>query len=313
MHPSRRRFLHHLTSASGLALASSHVPGAVGHVLGRGADAAGPTAQANPFRGASAGAEREIEGVTVCWCPAGRFLMGSPAAEPGRRPDEAQVEVILGSGFWTARHEVTQGQWRRVIGEFPDQLPSARFGEGDEVPAYWITFDEAEAFCAELSRRGHRSGSLPRDWEFRLPTEAQWEYACRAGTGTATAFGDSMGRHQANFAGETEDRAVRALGSASRVGRYPANRWGLHDMHGNVWEWCRDYYHAQLPGGTDPDLREQKGVRNRDGTYSRVRRGGAWIEPGWACRSACRLRYESHRRSDHIGFRVVAVERPAGR
>jgi formylglycine-generating enzyme required for sulfatase activity len=94
------------------------------------------------------------------------------------------------------------------------------------------------------------------------------------------------------------------------VGSYPANPWGIHDMHGNVWEWCRDWYHAQLPGGTDPDMSGVKGVPNRDGTYSRVRRGGAWIEPEWACRSACRLRYEPHRRSDHIGFRVFVVERP---
>ena len=80
-------------------------------------------------------------------------------------------------------------------------------------------------------------------------------------------------------------------------------------MHGNVWEWCRDYYHAQLHGGTDPDLYDVQGVTNRDGTYSRVRRGGAWIESRWECRSAKRLRYEPHRRSDHIGFRVVVVER----
>lgn len=80
-------------------------------------------------------------------------------------------------------------------------------------------------------------------------------------------------------------------------------------MHGNVWEYCRDWYHGRLPGGADPDLSTQKGEMNRDGTYSRVRRGGAWVEPGWACRSAMRLRYEPERRSDHIGFRVVAVRR----
>ena len=94
---------------------------------------------------------------------------------------------------------------------------------------------------------------------------------------------------------------------ASKVGSYPANAWGLHDMHGNVWEWCRDWYHSTLPGGVDPDLSAVKGTINRDGTYSRVRRSGAWIEDGWACRSAIRLRYEPERRSDHIGFRVVAV------
>jgi formylglycine-generating enzyme required for sulfatase activity len=97
------------------------------------------------------------------------------------------------------------------------------------------------------------------------------------------------------------------------VASFKPNPWGLFDMHGNVWEWCRDWYHARLPGGVDPDLYEVPGERNGDGTYSRVRRGGAWIEEGWACRSACRLRYEPPRRSDHIGFRVVAVEVGAAR
>jgi formylglycine-generating enzyme required for sulfatase activity len=219
------------------------------------------------------------------------------------------VEVTLTKGFWTAKHEVTQGQWRRVIGAFPDRLPSAEFGEGDEFPAYWINFEEAETFSSELTRRLQRSGALPAGWEFTLPTEAQWEYACRAGTVTSTSFGDTLGVHQASFGGDYEDRSARPRGGARKVGSYPANPWGIHDMHGNVWEWCRDYYHARLPGGTDPDLYASKGAPNRDGTYSRVRRGGAWIEPGWACRSACRLRYEPHRRSDHIGFRIVAIER----
>jgi formylglycine-generating enzyme required for sulfatase activity len=261
------------------------------------------------FRGGKAGEQRDVEGITMCWCPPGRFKMGSPAAERGHRPDEAQVEVTLTRGFWTAKHEATQGQWKRVIGKFPDALPSDRFGAGDDFPAYWIGFDDAEAFCAELTRRGHRSGALPAAWEFRLPTEAQWEYACRAGTITASSFGDTLGLYQANFGGNSEERAPGAGGRARQVGSYPANPWGIHDMHGNVWEWCRDYYHTQLPGGRDPDLRDVIGMTNRDGTHSRVRRGGAWIEPGWACRSACRLKYEPHRRSDHIGFRVIVVER----
>ncbi|MBA3295889.1 MAG: formylglycine-generating enzyme family protein [Acidobacteria bacterium] len=147
--------------------------------------------------------------------------------------------------------------------------------------------------------RAHASRALPEDWEFRLPAEAQWEYACRAGTVTATSFGDRLERHQANFG--------NSLQRASRVGSYPANPWGICDMHGNIFEWCRDWYHALLPGGTDPDLRNVKGTANRDGTHSRVRRGGAWTDEGWACRSALRLRYEPARRSDHIGFRVVVV------
>ena len=296
MQSSRRQFLKDLaTSASAVALQ--------GHL------AASDTTQDSSFRGSKAGEERVVDGITLCWCPPGRFMMGSPTAERGHRPDEAQVNVTLTRGFWAAKHEVTQGQWTRIIGAFPDRLPSAEFGEGDDVPVYWVSFDEAESFCAALTRNVHGSGALPARWEFRLPTEAQWEYACRAGTVTATSFGDRLAPNQANFAGETVDRSARARGGARKTGSYPANSWGLHDMHGNVWEWCRDYYHSQLPGGTDPDLVESKGVPNRDGTYSRVRRGGAWIEEEWACRSACRLRYESHRRSDHIGFRIVAVER----
>ena len=302
---SRRRFL---TDATGAAVGMA-VSRFIAQKTDSGSSAVSASGQERSFRGVKPGEEQEVERTRLCWCPPGRFVMGSPPAERGRRPDEAQVEVTLSRGFWTGKSEVTQGQWKRVMAKFPDRLPSTEFGEGDNVPVYWINFDEAEAYCAELTRRAHQSGALPAEWDFRVPTEAQWEYACRAGTVTATSFGDSMGPHQANFAGESEDRAVRARGRSRNVGSYPASPWGIHDMHGNVWEWCRDYYHAQLPGGSDPDLYDLKGAPNRDGTYSRVRRGGAWIEPGWACRSACRLRYEPQRRSDHIGFRVVVVER----
>jgi formylglycine-generating enzyme required for sulfatase activity len=307
--PNRRRFLADAAgAAAGLAITplTTQVAGNDGGPL----PGAG---QGGSFRGNRAGEERDVERTTLCWCPAGRFVMGSPPAERGRRGDEAQVEVTLSRGFWTAKTEVTQGQWTSVMGRFPDRLPSPEFGEGDDFPAYWINFDEAEAYCAELSRRAHRSGALGADWDFSLPTEAQWEYACRAGTTGATSFGDTMTRQQANFAIDSPDRAVRARGSARRAGSYPANAWGIHDMHGNVWEWCRDYYHSQLPGGTDPDLSRLRGMRNGDGTYSRVRRGGAWIEPESFCRSACRLRYEPHRRSDHIGFRAFVVERATSR
>lgn len=261
------------------------------------------------FQGTAAGEQRNVAGIAMCWCPAGQFLMGSPAGERGRRADEEQVEVSLTRGFWIGRHEVTQGEWRRVLGAFPDRQPSAAFGLGDDYPAYWISFIEAERFCAALSKEAHRTNALPFDWEFRVPTEAQWEYACRAGTSTATAFGDEVRVDQINFGRELPGTSIGATSRGSEiVGSYPANPWGIHEMHGNVWEWCRDWYHAQLPGGRDPDLHDIPGVRNGDGSYSRIRRGGAWIEPDWACRSACRLRYEPGRSSDHIGFRVVAVQ-----
>ena len=304
----RREFLRTAAAAAAAALtlgcARAHAPS-------RGAgttDGAPASGRQRAFRGSRAGDTRVAEGIALQWCPAGRFVMGSPPTEAGRRPDEAQVDVRLTRGFWTAKHEVTQGEWKRIAGPFPDRLPTPEFGEGDDVPLYWVNFHEAERFCAVLTERARRSGVLPDGWTFSLPTEAQWEYACRAGTVTAMSYGDLPDHAKANF-GEERDRRTPPTGRSRAVGSYAANAWGIHDMHGNVWEWCRDYYHPRLPGGTDPDLYDVQGAMNRDGTYSRVRRGGAWIEPPWACRSACRLRYESPRRSDHIGMRVVAVER----
>jgi len=254
--------------------------------------------------GARPGQVRTVAGIALCWCPPGRFRMGSPAEEPDHRADEEQVEVTLSRGFWMGRFEVTQGEWQRVLGAFPQ--PQNK-GAGPRFPVYWVSFLEAEEFCGKLNAPGRGRREIPNGWAFRLPTEAEWEYACRAGTATATAFGDSLSTKQANFQSQPYNGAPEgpALRRASEVGSYPANAWGLHDMHGNVWEYCRDWYHARLPGGTDPDLYAVKGQQNRDGTYSRVRRGGAWVEQGWTCRSATRLRYEPERRSDHIGFRVV--------
>jgi len=288
---SRRAFLNQVSAASG---------GFALSVL----------SQTQTFEGSRAGDIRQIEGIDLCWCPPGSFMMGSPPEETGHRADEVQVRVTLTRGFWTAKYEATQGQWRRIVGAFPNEAPSATFGEGDDVPVYWINFEEAEGFCSALTERARRgSSALPSTWEFRLPTEAQWEYACRAGTVTATAFGNRLGRRQANFGGAPLDGGddSPAERRAAKVGNYPANAWGICDMHGNVFEWCRDWYHERLPGGSDPDLYTIRGLPNRDGTYSRVRRGGAWNDDGVICRSAFRLRYEPPRRSDHIGFRVVAV------
>jgi sulfatase modifying factor 1 len=251
------------------------------------------------FTGSKAGDQREVAGIKLCWCPAGRFRMGSPPSEPERRPGEDQVEVTLTNGFWAGKYEVTQGQWKRVVGAFPGELTA---GEGEDFPVYNVNFAEAEAFCRKLTEQTHAAGTLPESWEFRLPTEAQWEYACRAGTKTATAFGDSLSSRQANFKGQPYNGAEvgPSLNRAAKVGGYPANAWGLHDMHGNVFEWCRDWSHPKLPGGTDPDLYNSK-------AQSRVRRGGCWADEGWPCRSAFRTQFEPERRSDHIGFRIVAI------
>src|SRR4051812_25348256 len=272
--------------------------------------AAGAAAAPDGFDGTKAGEERTIAGVTLCWCPPGTFTMGSPPDEPERRPGEDQVRVTLSRGFWAGKYEVTQGEWKRVVGKLPGE-PTAELPEGDDYPVGNVNFAEAEDFCRKLTELGRKSGDLPKEWEFRLPTEAQWEYACRAGTTTATAFGDKLSNKQANFKGKPYNGGEEgpAPGRAAKIGSYPANAWGLHDMHGNTYEWCRDWYHAKLPGGVDPDLYTAKSTAlpNRDGSVSRVRRGGCWADEGWPCRSAFRLRFEPERRYDHIGFRVALV------
>jgi formylglycine-generating enzyme len=267
--------------------------------------------QSASFRGRKAGDARTVDAIDFCWCPPGRFVMGSPQSEPERRPGEDQVEVTLTRGFWMAKYETTQGVWKRVAGELPGPL-TKELPAGDDLPVGNVNFAQTEGFCRRLTERGRKSGELPTDWEVRLPTEAQWEYACRAGTTTATSFGDALSSTQANFKGKPYNGGEPgpSLNRAAPVGSYPANPWGLHDMHGNTFEWCRDWYHARLPGGTDPDLYAARDTaqRSEHGNISRVRRGGAWSDDGWPCRSAFRVRFEPERGYDHIGFRFVLVE-----
>ena len=238
--------------------------------------------------------------------------MGSPRSEPERRPDEDQVEVKLTKGFWMAKCEATQGDWKRAMEKLPGKL-TGELPEGDDYPVGNVNFAEIEAYLVKLNQLAHESGELPTTWEFRLPTEAQWEYACRAGTTTATSFGDSLSSSQANFKGKPYHGGAPgpSLGKATKVGSYPANAWGLHDMHGNIYEWCRDWYHRRHPGGVDPDLYDAKATatKSENGDISRARRGGCWSDEGWPLRSAFRLRFEPERHYDHIGFRLVIVEK----
>ena len=261
------------------------------------------------FYGSYAGETRIFDEIEMSWCPDGFFKMGSPPTEPDRRDDENQVQVTFGHGFWIAKREVTQGLWKKLMGKLPGPLTA---GSGDDFPVYNVNYAEAEAFCRAQTRAAHAAGDFPTSWEYRLPTEAQWEYACRAGSRTATAFGDKLSSLQANFKGDFPYNGAEkgpTVGHTQVVGSYKPNAWGIYDMHGNVFEWCRDWYHASLPGGENPDLYSAKATAtaNGDGTFSRVRRGGCWADEGWACRSAFRLKHEPERRADHIGFRPVAV------
>ncbi len=205
---------------------------------------------------------------------------------------------------------MTQGQWKRVVGDVPGRADRRR--QGDDFPVYTINFAEAEGFCRKLTEMARASGELPADWEFRLPTEAQWEYACRAGTTTATSFGDRLSSKQANFQGKPYNggEAGPSLKRAAPVGSYPANAWGLHDMHGNDVRVVPGLVPLQAAGRRRSRFvcGESTATRSEHGDVSRVRRGGCWADEGWPCRSAFRLRFEPERRHDHIGFRVALVQ-----
>lgn len=231
----------------------------------------------------------------------GRFSMGSPESEVAREHDEGPLtEVVLSRRFWLARHEVTQREWESLMGNNP-----SRFRQSPDLPVEEVSWEEASAYCRRLTQREREAGRLPTGYEYRLPTEAEWEYACRAGTTTATAFGDHLDSTQANLDGSSPYNVTSNgpnRGRPATVGSYPANAWGFHDMHGNVWEWCFDWYSDRLPGGdvTDPHG-PQKGI------YRAVR-GGGWSSAAKYCRSSYRRSGLSPSHSDsHIGFRVACA------
>jgi formylglycine-generating enzyme len=286
---SRRRWIALASAAAASSCTAPQTPGAE---------------SGDAFTGSRAGERKLIASIPLRWCPSGSFRMGSPIGEPGRRNDDVQVDATL-TGFWIGESSLTQAQWRAAAGDLPGETSA---GAGDTLPVYNMNHPEAAKFCETLTAR--LSSTLPTNWAVRLPTEAQWEYACRAGTTTATAFGDSLSSLQANFRGDHPYNGAATgpvLGKVSPVGSYPANAWGIVDMHGNVFDWCRDWYHTRYPGGLDPDLSqaEATAARNGDGSISRSRRGGCWSDEGWACRSGFRLKYEAERRADHIGTRIV--------
>jgi formylglycine-generating enzyme required for sulfatase activity len=276
--------------------------------------------------GERAGEEREFEiapGVkmTFCWCPPGKFTMGSPTGELGRESDENQVEVKLSKGFWLAKTEVTQGQWKAaggidVSGRPPafsdgkiqytweqisaEGIRAANF-EGGDLPLERVDWNEVRDWCLGMTERFRNDGQVGEGWKLALPTEAQWEYACRAGTNTALNNGRNL---------TSKEGACRNLdevgwydqNSGKRphaVGTKKANAWGLHDMHGNVFELCADWYGAELAGGVDPQG-AASGVH-------RAGRGGSWDGAASFCRVANRGRNLPDYRLIFLGFRPALV------
>ena len=236
----------------------------------------------------------------------GTFTMGSPPREIDRTPGEGpQTKVTLTRAFWIAQTEVTQEQWAAVMTGVPD--PS-NF-KGAKLPVDRTTFDEAMEFCTRLNARF--TAQLPSGVKFTLPTEAQWEYACRAGTtGPYAGNVDEMSWYQGNsgctpirdaagkITGYTDDGATQLVATKK------PNAWGLYDMHGNVWEWCLDFKLDPLPGGAVIDPRGPS-----TGT-EHARRSGSWKGVATDGRSADRHWSKPEARGRGLGFRLAACAAP---
>ena len=243
------------------------------------------------------------EGValTMVGIPAGRFMMGSLPNEKGRSESEGPQHMVELEGFWMSQTPITQAQWRQVMGYhlsgFSDESDS------DQRPVENVDWRRADEFCLHLSQRTSRN--------YTLPSEAQWEYACRAGTTTPFAFGETLTPVLANY------NCTYSYGSGPKgyrkeyrqetieVARFPANAWGLQDMHGNVWEWCADHWHGNYEGA--PEDGRPWLDWNADEHEFRVLRGGSWgLDPRF-CRSASRRDLSPDYSFDHFGFRVCCL------
>ena len=229
------------------------------------------------------------ETMEMVWIEPGEFLMGSPVEEQGRWSDEGpQTPVRITKGFWMGRYPVTQGQWEALRGNNPSHL----YESGADAPVEYVSWVEAMEFCRILTARDRAGERLPEGYVYTLPTEAQWEYACRAGTQTRYNLGDGVwdllraGWYQANSGGRTRP-----------VGQKTPNDWGLYDMHGNVREWTASWY-GPYPGEEVEDFQG-----SRLGQL-KVNRGGSWSITGQYCRSAYRHWNEPNFRFNNLGFRV---------
>ena len=220
--------------------------------------------------------------------PGGAFLMGSREGE-GYDDERPQHRVRL-APFLMSKYPVTQEQWQAVM----KWTPPYRC-QGPKRPVDRVSFNDAREFCEQLSKKMGRV--------YRLPSEAEWEYACRAGTVTPFCCGETITTDLANYVGEHTYRAGPKgvyRHEATEVGNFPPNAFGLYDMHGNVWEWCADAWHDNYIGApTDGSIWERGGA-------FRVLRGGGWHDPPDLCRSAARLKFDPAEGEDYVGFRVVS-------
>lgn len=228
--------------------------------------------------------------------PAGSFLMGSGEFETEKRANETPQHEVRLQSFYLGKFPVTQAQWFAVMKKLP--AVSAEF-RGDDLPVVNVWLEKAIAFCARLSALTNEN--------FRLPSEAEWEYACRAGTTTPFSFGETITADLANFNGaqafrESPKSVFRKCLTA--VGSFPPNAFGLYDMHGNVWEWCADIWHEDYNGApTDGSA----WLTNGDQSYC-VQRGGSWIDRATNCRSSFRVGDIAHNNENIVGLRVCMTK-----
>ncbi|MBO4715966.1 MAG: SUMF1/EgtB/PvdO family nonheme iron enzyme [Verrucomicrobia bacterium] len=230
----------------------------------------------------------------MVWIEPGTFLMGSPKDELGRSGDETLHQVTLTKGYWIGKYEVTQAQYKAISGNEPSYF------KGADLPVEQVSWNEAMDFCAKLTAIEKAAGRLPAGYEYTLPTEAQWEYACRAGTTTALNSGKNL-TNTGECPEMDEVGWYSGNGNATThpVGQKKPNNWGLYDMHGNVHEWCLDG-RGDYPSTavTDPVA---------PSTGKRVGRGSGWMNGAAACRSAYRFSNDENYNSYNDGFRVALV------
>jgi formylglycine-generating enzyme required for sulfatase activity len=236
--------------------------------------------------------------ITMVQIPAGSFQMGSPATEAEPEPDEGPQHRVQLQSFFLGQTPVTQAQWQEVASWPRVEMmldPNPAFFKGANRPVEQVSWEEAMEFCRRLSRRTKLF--------YTLPSEAQWEYACRASTTSPFAFGETLTPDLANYDGNFSYGSGpegQYREKTTEVGSFAANAWGLQDMHGNVWEWCLDHWHDDYRGAPSD------GSAWVDGGESDLRllRGGSWSGNPWYCRSASRLRGRQDGRDDGCGFRL---------
>jgi formylglycine-generating enzyme required for sulfatase activity len=238
----------------------------------------------------------EVKGVTqrMSWIEAGEFMMGSPETEEDRDNDEILHRVGLTEGFWLADTACSQAFYKAVMAENPSHF------KGDDLPVERVSWHDVQTFLKKLN-------DLTQTGLFRLPTEAEWEYACRAGSESPFSFGKSINSEQVNFDGDypyanspKSDYRQKTI----PVKSLPCNNWGLYEMHGNVWEWCSDWHalYDTTEGVAGDVVINPHGPDNGD---LRVLRGGSWKDYAGLCRSAFRYHFGPDGRGGNLGFRFA--------